>query len=80
MPASPFQALGPKARSVASDLDRVLDGPDRSLRIFAGEALLNVDFEATRARVIAVMSSMLADQSMASKQYELFQVLKSGSG
>ena len=72
--------LGPKAQSVVQELDQALDGPDKSLRVWAADAMLRVDPEATRARVVDVMSSMLKDQSIRMEHYRLVAVLKNAQG
>ncbi len=80
--ANTFFMLGPKAKPVVNDLDRALDGPDKPLRVVLAHALLKIDPDATRGRVIAVMSSMCADQSVAMRfgHYRLLRVLVAAQG
>jgi HEAT repeat protein len=72
--------LGPKARSIVKELDQALDNPDKSLRVWAADAMLRVGPDGTRDRVIAVMSSMLRDQSIRLEHYRLVAVLKNAQG
>ena len=48
--------------------------------MIVGDALLRVDPRATRARVIAAMSSMLTDRSIIFDRFRLLQVLKTAQG
>jgi HEAT repeat protein len=55
--------LGPLARPAAGDLDRALDGPDRTLRVIAADALLKISPNESRARVAAAMTALVVDYS-----------------
>jgi HEAT repeat protein len=71
--------LGPKAASAVVDLDRALDGADKSLRVTAAEALMRIDPSATRPRVIAALRLLLADQSIP-EHWRAIQILTSVQG
>ena len=47
--------LGSKAASTFGELDRAMDGADKSLRVIAAEALMRIDPTVARPRVIAAM-------------------------
>ncbi len=70
-----FWNLGPTARSAVGDLDRALDGPDKSVRVIVGQALLRLDKPATRSRVVTALSPMLTDQSIRLDHFRLVRVL-----
>ncbi len=72
--------LGPKARGVVGELDRILNGTDRALRVFAAEAMLRIDPDATSPRVSAAMSSLLLDQSVRMEYDRLVRVLIRAQG
>jgi hypothetical protein len=72
--------LGSKARPILKELDRALDGPDKSMRVMVGDVLLRVAPEETRDRVIAMMSGLLLDKSLRLEHYRLVHVLKNAKG
>ena len=75
-----FWSLGPKARSAMSDLDRALDGPDKALRVMAGDALLRIDRKAARARVIAALAPLVTDKTIRLEHFRLIRVLIDAQG
>jgi HEAT repeat protein len=72
--------LGPRAKSAIGDLERTLTGADKTLRHRAGAALLKIDPETTRPRVIAALSELLADHSVRFEHYQIVQVLVYAQG
>ena len=73
-------AVGPRARPVVGALDRALDEPDKAIRIWAADALLRVDADSTRARVIAAMSPMLRDLRMRLEHFNVVEILTRAQG
>jgi HEAT repeat protein len=71
---------GPKARSVLGSLDRMLGDPDKAIRIWAADAMLHVDADSTRTRVIAAMSPMLKDLPMRLEHFKVVAILTSAQG
>jgi HEAT repeat protein len=78
--ASSLATVGPQARSVVGALDRALDDPEKPVRIGAAEALLRIDADRTRARVIAALSPMLKDPPRRLEHYKLVAILTSAQG
>lgn len=72
--------LGPKARPVIGDLERALDGPDRSFRPTVAYVLMRIDPDAERPRVVAVLSGLLADPAVRLEHWRLVSVLASAQG
>jgi HEAT repeats len=72
--------VGPVGRPTVSNLDRALDGPDKALRVIVAAALLRIDAQVTRARVIAALSAMLTDQSIRMDHYQLVHTLIEAQG
>jgi hypothetical protein len=71
----------PKAHSAVSALDRALDDPNMANRIWAADALLQIDADSTRARVAAAMSTMLRDcPAGGMEHYKSVAILKSAQG
>jgi HEAT repeat protein len=73
-------AVGPKARPVVRALDRALDEPEKELRIWAADAMVHIDADATRTRVIAAMSPMLKDNPMRLEHFKVVAILASAQG
>jgi HEAT repeat protein len=73
-------SLGPAARPAAGELERALDGPDRSLRIIAGMALQRIDPAGTRARVLQALEALVSDPNIRMQRFRLFQALREVEG
>jgi len=72
--------LGSLAKSAVGDLDRALDGPDRSVRIYAAMTLLKFDRTAAQARVAATLTPLLEDQSAPFNHWRAVHTLKNAIG
>ena len=72
--------LGSKATSAVGELDEALNGVDKSLRVIAGEALLRIEPIASRPRVAAAMSLLLADQTIWLDHWRAVQILIRAQG
>lgn len=72
--------LGPMARPAIGDLNRALNGADKSLRILAADALLRIDPTTARPGVSASLQPLLTDQSIRLDHWRLVQVLVRAQG
>jgi HEAT repeat protein len=72
--------LGGSARSAVGALERTLDGPDKSLKPFAADAMLRIEPSTTRPHVVAAMGSLLADKSIRFEHSRLVRVLTAAQG
>jgi HEAT repeat protein len=73
-------AAGPKARPAIGALERALASPYRGLRVWAADALLSVDADSTRARVVAAMAPLLKELPMTLEHYKAVEILKRAQG
>jgi HEAT repeat protein len=72
--------IGPNAASAIGELDRALNGADKSLRVVAAEALMRIDPSTTRPRVIAALRLLLADQTVTFDHWRAVQILIRAQG
>jgi len=72
--------LGPLAKSAVGDLDRALDGPDRSLRVLAAMTLLKIEGTDARPRIAASMTALMEDHSDPFNHWRALHTLKDAIG